>query len=125
MHFSFKKTDRLGRIIIDPDIFKEIFEKINGKFVKEKMEILSIDYNPDKKVFYAECYSENFSKIAIGATIPVIYELYSRKDITPTEGFRRSRKISKIINETQIEKKVIPKKKMFFSLTQIRSELSS
>ena len=106
-----KNTDRLGRIIIDSDLLKEIFEKINGEFIGKKIEILGIHYNPKKKYYYADCYSPDFSKIAIGKTIPIVYELYSRKDMTPEESFRRSRKISKIINESQIEKKVIPKKK--------------
>ena len=108
---SSKRTDRLGRIIIDSDLLKEIFEKINGEFVKEKLEILSIEYDPQKRNFYADCYSESFPKIPIGGTIPIVHELYSRRNITPTEAFRRSRKISKVINESQIEKRVIPKKK--------------
>ena len=106
-----KNTDRLGKITIDSDLLKEIFEKINGEFIGKKIEILGIHYDPKKKEYYADCYSESFPKVDMGRRIPVIYELHSRKDITPTEAFRRSRKISKIINESQIEKRVIPKKK--------------
>lgn len=111
MRFTSKSADRLGRIIIDSDLLIEIFEKISGEFIKEKIEILSIEYDPQKRNYYADCYSEKFPKSVPGTTIPVVYELYSRKNITPTEAFRRSRKISKIINESQIEKRVIPKKK--------------
>lgn len=111
MDFRSKNTDRIGRITIDADLLKEIFEKINGQFIHDKVEILSIEYDPRKREYYADCYSEKFPKLAMGATIPVVYELHSRKDMTPTEAFRRSRKISKVINESQIEKRVVPKKK--------------
>lgn len=36
MDFCSNRTDKLGRIIIDSDIFKEIFEKINGEFLGKK-----------------------------------------------------------------------------------------
>jgi len=108
---SSKRTDRLGRIIIDSDLLIEIFEKINGEFIKEKIEILSITYDPDKRNYFADCYSEKFPKVAMGAAIPIVHELYPRRNITPTEAFRRSRRISKIIDESQIVKRVIPKKK--------------
>ena len=111
MDFSSRKTDRLGRIIISLDLLKEIFEKINGEFVKEKLEILSIEYDPKEREYYADCYSEKFPKIIAGGEIPVIHELHSRRNITPTEAFRRSRKISKVINASQIVKRVVPKKK--------------
>ena len=111
MDFRNRNTDRIGRITIDADLLKEIFEKINGQFIHDKIEILSIEYDPKKREYYADCYSEKFPKIAMGATIPIVYELCSRRNIGPTESFRRSRKISKIINESQIEKRVIPKKK--------------
>ena len=39
MNFDSKKTDRLGRINIDPDLLKEIFEKINGEFIGKKIEL--------------------------------------------------------------------------------------
>jgi len=106
-----KNTDRLGRIIIGSDLLKEIFEKINGEFIRKRIEVLSIEYDPKRRVYYADCYSPEFPKIGMGAEIPVVYELCSRKNITPIDAFRRSRKISKVINESQIEKKVIPKKK--------------
>ena len=111
MEFRSRNTDRIGRITIDADLLKEIFEKINGQFIQDKIEILSIEYDPRKKHYFANCYSEKFPKLAMGATVPTIYELRSRKDMTPTEAFRRSRRISKVINESQIEKRVIPKKK--------------
>lgn len=111
MNLSSKRTDRLGRIIIDSDLMKEIFEKINGEFIQKRLEIISIEYDPKERNFYADCYSESFPKIAMGGTIPIIFELHSRRDLTPTEAFRRSRKMSKTIVESQIFKKVIPKKK--------------
>ena len=111
MNFDSKKTDRLGRINIDPDLLKEIFEKINGEFIGKKIEIISINYDPRRRLYYADCCSKDFPKLAMGATVPIVYELHSRRSMPPTESFRRSRKISKIINESQIEKRVIPKKK--------------
>ena len=111
MDFRNRNTDRIGRITIDADLLKEIFEKINGEFISKKIEILSIEYDPKKRNYYADCYSKDFPKIAMGATIPIVYELCSRRNITPIEAFKRSRKISKIINESQVEKRIIPKKK--------------
>lgn len=106
-----EKENRVGRIKISPDILKEIFEKISGEFIKEKIDIFAIDYDNKTRSFYADCYSEKFPKSPIFGDIPVVYELLSRKDITPTDAFRRSRKIGKVINKSQIEKRIIPKKK--------------
>ena len=102
---------RLGRIQISADILYEIFGKLAGDFIKEKIEILSIEYDPKKRNYYADCYSEKFKEVFRGEEIPIVCELLSRRDMTPTDAFRRTRKIGKIINKSQIEKKIIPKKK--------------
>jgi len=111
--FNPNNTDRyrVGRIQISADILYEIFGKLAGDFIKEKIEILSIEYDPKKRNYYADCYSEKFKEVSRGKDIPIVCELLSRKDITSTDAFRRMRKIGKIINKSQIEKKTIPKKK--------------
>ena len=111
MDFFSRTSDKIGRIIIDSDLLREVFEKINGEFIGKKIKIISIEYDPKKRNYYADCYSEDFYPLPARAEIPVVYELFSRRNLTPTEAFRRSRKISKIINESQIEKRIIPKKK--------------
>lgn len=108
---SSEKERRIGRIQISADILYEIFGKLAGDFIKEKIEILSIEYDLKKRNYYADCYSEKFKEVFRGEDIPVVCELLSRKDMTPTDAFRRTRKIGKIINKSQIEKRIIPKKK--------------
>jgi len=63
MNFKLKRTDRIGRITIDSDLLKEIFEKINGQFIHDKIEILSIEYDSKKEFIMLIAIPKNFQSL--------------------------------------------------------------
>ena len=102
---------RKGKIFISYDVMEEIFQKICGDYLGKKVSISWIYFDDEINKFVAICEDQDLIRVAPGAEIPVIYEFKSRRNLGPTESFRRSRKISKVLNEMSIEKRVIPKRK--------------
>jgi len=98
---------RLGKVIISQDLIAEIVQIVLGDYVgkvghKAQMKMMNLVESNFGRVKHIEVFVEGPNlPISNGESlIPVIYEFKDRGFQTPTDDFRRTKKIRKAIERT-------------------------